>query len=1437
MNIMKNHLKKLITAIVFIAVFAVSALAVVPVYADDAPPPAADDTASVPVSTPGEGEAALPSQPGADPVLQTLPEGTAVIAVGEEGNALPLASEPAAQVLEDGDPIWCPVGVAVPAANTNGCSGSYSTFAALLADPIFASGGPAQNGVIWVEKTYSGEGSAVNLNGTTLNVMKGFSLTIKGGWNGLGTGTVDVNDPSVFNGQLQITNWANNITLSDITVSGNAAGSYSLQVTTSGSITLTNVVVENNTGGGAYLDNTSSTSAASVTVTNGRFSNNTNTNDGLKINSVGAVTLANITANGNGSGTLGSGIAIGNSLAATAQPVTLTNITTNDNRSTGLSVGSAGVITATDLTAVHNGLGGFGDGVYLSNMVGTGGVTLNGTNLFYQNAEKGLKVETNGAIVASNVQAIGNTTQGAHLDNHTSLTPQPVTLSGSSSFKFNGDGLYVFTLGTVTANNITASSNGSYGVNITSSYTSATGDVKFTGTNVFLENGDSGFWIDTHGAVTMNNVTANNNGLYSTIDNRFSPLFKGVTLTGTNVFNENNNGGLDIKSAGMVTLNNVTANKNMGSGLVIANNYSGTTNARAVVLNGVNTFNENKNSGLEIYSYGAVTTNNITANLNGLSGANGNGTRINNSSAAVPAPVTMNGTNVFNSNFNIGLFVTSLGSVKTNNVTANANGENGVYIDNTYLGANGGVTMSGINTINGNGGDNLYIGSFGAVSLNSVSANGSVTGYGAYIENYNSGTFAPVTISGTNTFNLNFVGGLNISSKGVITLNNITANGNGLSGTNGSGAYISNQYLSATGGVTITGTNSFSGNYSTGLVINSNGNITTNNVTADGNYASGSYGASIDNSTGSGNIIIGGTNRFVGNNATNLNVISKGTVTLNNITASSSLNGVGAYIENKLSGASSPKAVTLTGTNTFNSNNQNGLYIWTYGAITTNNVTAIGNSTSSIYSGVYLQMNAASIPSPVTMKGTNVITGSKGSNLVISALGAVTINNLTASNSVTGYGANIYNYLTGVTGNITFTGTNVFNGNFADGLWIDTKGAVSLSNVTASSNGSNGVYVDNMWSTAAVTTKGVTVLGYLTANNNAGTGLYVSSYGAVVTNKVTANNNATGVWLDQATPSSVTPKNVTMNGVNIMTGNGAEGLHIESLGTVTLNAITATGNAGNGMYVDTNYSNATGAVTLLGTNVFTGNAGTGLTISANGVVTLNNITANGNGNGAYVANGSSASPKAVIIKGFNTFSNNTGAYGLYIQSYGAITLSNISAGNNAQYGAHILNNNATTAANITLTGVNKFNNNVNDYGLLVESKGKITISNLTANGNGSYGATLDNLGGSSTATVTLTGVNSFNGNSDNTKAGLVIFTNGAVTLSKVTADGNAGKGIDITAGAASVTLTCGSFTNNAKQGYYIDTTGLTTLIGVVTAGNGMPNFVNTVVYKFGCPLP
>lgn len=1400
-----------------------------------------EEEATLPTS--GETDSAPSEEPTSDveeSILEQLPENTELIVLDEEGQVLPLVTQEAEQIIMEGDPMWCPVGVTPGGA---GCTASTTSFVTMLTNltALYGATGPSMAGVIWISENYNSNThdngvTTFNISGSTLTSMKDFALTIQGGWTEVGKG-INTTNPSEFVGAtLLIDDWNAPVTINDITISNSS--NWGVYVETTGNVVLKNVQSNNNGNYGAYIVNDGG--AGNVTITKSTFNGQTNTG-GLYVASNGTITASDLTVNGNN----GTGASLQNLNAVTPKAVTLTGTNTfSNNSSSGLAISSIGVVTINNLIANNNGYDGANINNNNTNATNVG-VKLTGTSVFGDNTNSGLSIDSKGAVTLSNVYANSNNAYGVFISNTAASTVQGVTFSGTNEFKYNTiHGLSIVSKGTITLNNLNANSNGQMGISINNTGT-AMSPISITGTNTFNLNGYSGLFISysvSGGAVTLNNITANDNGQSgftgygASIGNSTGTTFKGVTLTGTNSFSNNYDSGLAISSSGAVTLNNVTANNNASSasGVFISNQASGDTKPMAVILNGTNTFNMNDQGGLYIATYGAVTLNNIKANDNGQGGITGNGVYIENVGSDKPQNVTIKGANEFNNNFINGLYVVSKGNITTNSLTANLNDNRGVELVNSS--GVGNVTMTGTNFFSGNAEENLYIISLGTITLNNITANSSVNSTGAYISNTSAATSKNVTINGTNTFNSNDNEGLVILSKGIITVSNLNASING-AGNNGGGVLLYNINSPTKAGINVNGTNTFNSNTGKGLLIWTLGNVKTNSISASSNTGIGFdlYGTFDPNT---GNVTMSGNNFFNANTGGSIQIDSYGTVTLNNITSTGSA-GSGVNINNIYGGNTAPKPVTLTGTIVISNNTGgSGLLINSYGAITINNLTANNNNAF----GAVLQNSGTSVPAAVTLNGTNKFDNNVSDNLNISSDGLIKINNITSTNSGN-MGAALVN--SSGTAAVTVSGTNYFDSNSNAGLYIQSSGIITLNNIT--SNNSTNDFGAQIWNTASgfATPKNIIMTGTNTFNNNSDTGLEIRTYGSVTINNLTANyNGLTGMNLNYGEGADIVNyfgdntivANITLTGNNTFNGNYTRGLSIISFGAVKLNNITASENDVYGVFLDNSNapSNVYG-VTLTGNNTFFDNGNDGLQIHTKGTVSLNNLNVTFNGStGMYINNtyAGVATPKPVTITGINNFSNNVG--GFFIQSYGAVTISKVTASNNTTgAGGYIENYLANTPANVTITGYGVFNTNNSGNGLVIISKGAVTLTNITTIGNTFSGLDVNNSFG--TGNVTLTGTNTFNNNGNN---GATINSSGNVSITKITADDNAQNGLVIVTNGI-VTLTCGSLNLNTLYGWQVLNAPSVIMKGVFTAGNGSGDYTSSFIPTFTrtCPLP
>ncbi len=1104
-----------IVTVFFALVF--SAVITVPALADDSTPP--PETPVVEVDNPIEA-AVLTETPTAEKaiveettseettiadLLALVPEETNVIVVNADGEIIPLATQEAVDAAEFIDPVWCPVGVA-PRDGTGGCTSSFGSLKLLADNLMNGSAGvvPGTNGVIWIQTGPDASSDEILLDGLDVDLgnMENFSLTLNGGWNGT-FGSTAITGTSTFSQVLTIRNWNNAITVNNILING--ASGTGLNIATTKGITLNNVDSVNNSGNGADLQGD-----GNFVINNSTFTGNDAI--GLVANTWKNITLNNVDAQDNG--VKGADL---NNLGDVAVPpgnIVINDSTFNGNGGDGLYIKSRGIVTIKNMSANGN----TGIGVTILNYYGfiPKPVTFTGSNSFSHNGSHGLYIRSYGAITLNNVTAIYNANgHGAYIDNcfydylgYCSIYPiSPVTIKGVNNFSNNGwDGLRVWSQGAITVYNITANNNGTNasrpgatnpsdpqgtgqfdgtgkGVYLYN-WTYPAKPIMLIGTNTFNGNAETGLYMRSYGKITLNNITASDNGLScnspnDTCDGVHVRTSISFSLLGYGVFNNNQDEGMEVSSYGSISLNNLYAEGNGYYG-VFADSYGP---GSAVSVLGTNTFVDNTYSGLWVWSEGVVTLNNITANGNGEKGifVNNAWKWDDNLGDWVPAGkvLTLNGTNFFNGNTGLGLELHSSGGITTNNVTALSNGDDGAYLDtclynstpNDCTGlANKAVTMNGNNNISFNTGGGLYIESLGAIKANNLTAifNGD---NGAVLDNNWNGTTGSVTITGFANTSMNGIRGLAIYSRGTVTTSNLTANSNGPATSALSdetfydGVFIANSTDPAKlMNVTLLGVNQFNDNWNSGLQISSYGVVVLNNITANNN----------------------GEPFHVANNPTP--------------------EGDGVRVNN--SASSSAKSVTLNGVNFFNGNLNDGLEILSKGAILVNKVTANNNGGS----GAYLTNQFDVVNSTITLLGSATFNGNLGTGLMVFSNGNITLNNVTANDS-TGGGASIDNYsMTTTAVTVTLLGVNYFSGNTGgDGLVIYSDGAITLNNVTANDNNGNGAYLNNTNYQIPLKAANIILNGTNTFVNNTLHGLAFDATGNVTMTRIIADLNADGV--------------------------------------------------------------------------------------------------------------------------------------------------------------------------------------------------------------------------------------------------------------------------------------------------------------------------------------
>lgn len=442
-----------------------------------------------------------------------------------------------------------------------------------------------------------------------------------------------------------------------------------------------------------------------------------------------------------------------------------------------------------------------------------------------------------------------------------------------------GFGLFVDTDGAITLNNVSVNGTTVNGAGFgEGAELYSTGDVNITDSE-FDDNRGNGLQATSAGAITLTNVSASNNTLTGAYLDSCMYGFStpglcdgaGSVSVTTGVFNGNGLDGLFTVSGGATTFDNVQANGNgLNGAFVTGADADGTGD----VLIQNSTFSSNGNgTGLDVLSDGNITLSNIVAQLNNfgviLDTTLGNGT------------VNINIAD-FSSNDWTGLHTESGGNIALVNVAASNNGANGAYL----------IADGDVDVTDSQFNDNvhfdfpqdpgLYVESKGAITLLNVNANGNDFGAGAVL---NSKGVADISVTG-GAFNTNGTFGVQAQSgNGNITLTGVDASFNGVKGL----------YLMANGAGNIFLNNGiFVENGSFGVYAKSNeGDIDLTNVTVTGNDVT-NIGAFLTTHNG-GNIFVD-TSTFEYNTKTGLLITASGLVDLVNVTADhNGGNGVEVY--------------------------------------------------------------------------------------------------------------------------------------------------------------------------------------------------------------------------------------------------------------------------------------------------------------------------------------------------------------------------------------------------------------------------------------------------------------------------------------------------------------------------------------------------------------
>ncbi|MDK2979661.1 MAG: hypothetical protein PWQ55_8 [Chloroflexota bacterium] len=413
--------------------------------------------------------------------------------------------------------------------------------------------------------------------------------------------------------------------------------------------------------------------------------------------------------------------------------------------------------------------------------------------------------------------------------------------------------------------------------------------------------------------------------------------------------------------------------------------------------------------------------------------------------------------------------------------------------------------------------------------------------------------------------------------------------------------------------------------------------------------------------------------------------------------------------------------------------------------------------------------------------------------------GTITVENVNSSGNL-GMGGQFWGMDNITISNSTFSSNGGTDGvdDPVDALLVDTSWGsknLSLYGVSASDNNGTGIRI--------LANKNVTLDGIVANNNSApsyvpgpedqlyGFGLFLNgASGKLLLSNIFTNNNG-------LTGTSISAMNATVLVSNLNASqNGEQGLALDTQGAFTLNTAVTNGNGANGIIA------IVSKTVLLSSLTSCDNGANGLQIMPYAIYEYDAETDD------WVLTGYSGptsvtlnSPKNGGANMANTFANN-GDFGVFIESKGTVTLSNLDAYGNNKDGVFVDNRlydedsdtyygKGNVTLNVTIPGWNNgftnngekgveiyslglvkvsntFANNNNGAGVYIDAQNTIQMASVTAENNGGNGAFLTNLDAAKARPVSVSD-SFFNGNGD---AGIVVLTAGAITFSGSSASSN-----------------------------------------------------------------
>ncbi|BBB49470.1 hypothetical protein Pelsub_P2701 [Pelolinea submarina] len=1060
-----------------------------------------------------------------------------------------------------------------------------------------------------------------------------------------------------------------NVVANDNVSLSNTDFGYGLKLSSSTSslLSLENVITKNNQSDGVNVEGNANT----INMKN--LETSTNGGIGTHAITLGSVTVNKLKAENNGLDGL---------YIMAGKVVTLSSITSRFNDGNGIDVEDFTNWTYDEI-----------NDIWLGTVIGPSIVTLNSpktgggaaANISEGNAGYGVYIRSKGNITVSNTDSFSNDSTGMVLDN---------CVADYNTGVCQGTG-------TVTVNvTIPNWVNGVYDNGLNGFWISSKNNVAISDTEVHSNHEEYGIWLDTSGTIKLERVKSYENGKTGAYLDNLDGINKSVTLIDSE-FDNNIGSGLEVYSRGAIILNAVSAADNQSpvnswldySPISVFDKVSDDmTDVWGIEGKGEEVTFRLESSEFDLKFELRDGSNNIVQTINGGSD--------------VSFTCTLNNMEIYQIYVSNNVAGESGGYILSVNDADHQHAlypGSGVVLDNSSVKAN--VTIAGsknnlYNSFDNNDSFGLKVASFGTISISNANASGNFrTGLSLYNPTSTSAvTVQDKSLTPASMFNDNGWEGLYIRTKGIITVYGIAAaTDNGFSGMNLDNCIFDDALSVCTGSGVINLTSiTAEMNSGTGLLVNSKGNISLTNVSANENNEKGMVVSNQFNGS-VGNITLKSVSAE-DNNDTGISLTTNGLVTLSAITTRHNFKTTGTLNDGdavseyynadlrpdrwdfdaqagvNLSFRLYPSDDPNLDINSFTGNlalfDADGVQV-SFDSYNLTNQNLIATWTPSTSGHYYLEVI---------------------DDNVHSGFYRLSMNNENFSDIVTYYvdGLSIQ-----AGKNVTFSGSepSYLNHNSLTGLFVQTPANISLLNVEARSNGTEGAVLDNQSminGIGNINVSGASESSRCVFNANGWEGLKILTNGTVNMNYLGATNNGSD-GIKVQSQKTVTGRNFDLN------GNFRSGLKITSIGMITLSNVSA---GGNDYGLNLNTYSGTGNITLTGDNYFIDNESAGLyAYTSTGAIALSGITAEGT-----TFNGVEARTTLGTITLSNADIRDSGYSGAYLTSDAAINLLNVcswmnGSGNDGD-GLHIA---ASSTTKVTISNSNFMSNEGN--GIEIEYEG------------------------------------------------------------------------------------------------------------------------------------